>query len=199
MLTLFINEYLKLLLILTPFFVLSVFLSVTRDLSLAERHRTAIKVTLAVAVITFAIYFFGHYLFRLFGITLDAFRIGAGAVLFLSALSLIRGSTDEFAGGCEQDVTVVPLAIPVVVGPGTIGVLLVKGAQSLSWKQEVVTCLALLAAVGTVGALLYLGTRVERLIGQKGLTIMTKLVGLFLSALAAQIFFTGVQNFLKLT
>lgn len=197
MTALFLNQYLKLLLILTPFFVLSVFLSVTRSLTLVERRKTAVKVTVAVIMISFFLFFFGRHLFDLFGITLDAFRIGAGAVLFLSALSLIRGSTDVFADGCTTDIAVVPLAIPVTVGPGTIGALLVMGAVKAPVADKLVGCAALLSAVLTVGLLLYVATTVEKLIGQKGLVIMTKLVGLFLSALAAQIMFTGIRNFLQ--
>lgn len=63
-----------------------------------------------------------------FGITIDAFRIGAGVLLFLSSISLVQGSfikqTEE-----KQDISVVPLALPVTVGPGTIGILLVMAAE----------------------------------------------------------------------
>ena len=91
MLTLFVNIYLKFFMIFTPFFVMSAFLSLTKDQSQAERQRIAVKVTLAVVVTCFALFLFGTYIFALFGITLDAFRIGAGAVLFLQA-SLIGGN-----------------------------------------------------------------------------------------------------------
>jgi multiple antibiotic resistance protein len=86
MLTLFINVFLKLFMIFTPFFVMSAFLSLTRDDSIGERQRIAVKVTVAVVLTCFALFLFGTYIFALFGITLDAFRIGAGAVLFLSAV-----------------------------------------------------------------------------------------------------------------
>lgn len=197
MLTLFINIYLKIFMIFTPFFVMSAFLSLTRDQSQIERQRIAVKVTLAVALTCFALFLFGTYIFALFGITLDAFRIGAGAVLFLSAVSMLQGKAAVTSQDAEEDVAVVPLAIPITVGPGTIGALLVMGAGLETLPEKIIACLALLCAVLSVGGLLLVAGRLERFLGQQGLTILTKLTGLFVSAIAAQIFFTGLKNFLR--
>lgn len=192
----FLNVYLKLFVIMTPFFVISAFLSLTRGFSPAERKKTAGKVTVAIALSVFVIYLFGRHIFALFGITLDAFRIGAGAVLFLSAVSMVRGSTAVIPPLPGEDVAVVPLAIPIAVGPGTIGALLVMAAEPKSLAARLVTAGAMLAAIATVGLLLSMAGRLERVVGHQGLTILTKLTGLFVSAIAAQIFFTGLKNFL---
>ena len=196
MLTLFVNIYLKFFMIFTPFFVMSAFLSLTKDDSQTERQRIAGKVTLAVALTCFALFLFGTYIFALFGITLDAFRIGAGAVLFLSAVSMIQGKATVSPQDAKEDVAVVPLAIPITVGPGTIGALLVMGAGLENLPEKITASLALFCAVLSVGGLLLVAGRLERLLGQQGLTILTKLTGLFVSAIAAQIFFTGLKNFL---
>jgi len=196
MLTLFVNVYLKLFMIFTPFFVISAFLSLTRDDSRLERQRIAIKVSVAVALTCFALFLFGSYIFALFGITLDAFRIGAGAVLFLSAVSMIQGKTAVSPQNTKEDVAVVPLAIPITVGPGTIGALMVMGADLNTVSDKISASLALLAAVLSVGGLLLAAGRFERFLGQQGLNILTKLTGLFVSAIAAQIFFSGLKNFL---
>ena len=197
MTTLFINVFLKIFMIFTPFFVISAFLSLTKNDSQTERQRIAIKVTLAVGLTCFALFLFGSYIFALFGITLDAFRIGAGAILFLSAVSMIQGKTTFSPQDSKEDVAVVPLAIPITVGPGTIGALLVMGAGLKTAPEKVTACLALLCAVLLVGGLLFVAGRLERFLGQQGLTILTKLTGLFVSAIAAQIFFTGLKNFLS--
>lgn len=196
MLTLFVNVFLKIFIIFTPFFVISAFLSLTKNDSQVERQRIAIKVTLAVALTCFALFLFGTYIFELFGITLDAFRIGAGAVLFLSAVSMIQGKATVSPQDSKEDVAVVPLAIPITVGPGTIGALLVMGAGLKTAPEKITACLALLCAVLSVGGLLFAAGRFEKFLGQQGLTILTKLTGLFVSAIAAQIFFTGLKNFL---
>ena len=196
MLTLFINVFLKIFMIFTPFFVISAFLALTKDDAQAERQKIAIKVTLAVGLTCFALFLFGTYIFALFGITLDAFRIGAGAVLFISAVAMIQGKATVSPLDSKEDVAVVPLAIPITVGPGTIGALLVMGAGLKTVPEKVTACLALLCAVLAVGGLLFAAGRLERFLGQQGLTILTKLTGLFVSAIAAQIFFTGLKNFL---
>ncbi len=196
MITLFVNVFLKIFMIFTPFFVISAFLSLTKDDTQAERQRIAVKVTMAVGLTCFALFLFGSYIFALFGITLDAFRIGAGAVLFLSAVAMIQGKTTVAAPDSKEDIAVVPLAIPITVGPGTIGALLVMGAGLDTVTEKVTASVALLCAVVAVGSLLFTAGRLERFLGQQGLTILTKLTGLFVSAIAAQIFFTGLKNFM---
>lgn len=169
----------------------------TRDFEQATRIRTGIKVAFAVLVICYVLFIFGKYIFDLFGITLDAFRIGAGAILFLSAISLINSNPSTQKRASEDDnIAVVPLAIPITVGPGAIGALMVMGAESHSIGIHLINAGAVACSVSTVGLLLCLSSKLERLIGQQGLTILTKLTGLFVSALAAQIFFTGLKNFL---
>lgn len=197
MLTLFINVFLKIFMIFTPFFVISAFLSLTKDSQRIERQRIAIKVTVAVGLTCFVLFLFGSYIFALFGITLDAFRIGAGAILFLSAVSMIQGKATVSSQDTKEDVSVVPLAIPITVGPGTIGALLVMGAGLKSVPEKITACFALLCAILLLGGLLSVAGRLERFLGQQGLTILTKLTGLFVSAIAAQIFFTGLKNFLR--
>lgn len=194
----FINFYLKIFFILTPFFVLSAFISLTRDFDDCERQQTAIKVTVAILISCLLIFLFGQYIFALFGITLDAFRIGAGTILFLSALSMLSEGHDTKNQGNSRDVAIVPLAIPMTVGPGVIGMLLVLGAETDALADKCIVGVAILFAVLSVGLILYLSSSVKRLIGRQGLIILPKITGLFVSAIAAQIFFTGIQNFLHL-
>ncbi len=195
MISLFINSYLKILFILTPFFVLSAFLVMTKDLADDEKKRTARRVTWAVMISSFVFYLFGRYIFELFGITLDAFRIGAGAVLFLSSLTMIHGKESVNAETSYNDIAVVPLAMPITVGPGVIGVMMVFGAEAAGVTEELVISLSLFLAVMTVGMLLYISGKVKNLLGKQGLNVLTKVTGLFVAAIAAQIIFTGIRNF----
>lgn len=91
-----------------------------------------------------------------------------------------------------------PLTIPLTVGPGTIGALLVMSASDEHWDQRLTTLLAIILASLTVGLVLYLSNLFERLMGEQGLQIVSRLMGLFVCALAAQIIFTGVKNYLQL-
>ena len=196
---LFGRIFLRYFFLLGPFAVVSAFLTLTRDLGERERRRTAVRSTLAIVVICFALWLIGNHLFAVLGITLDAFRIGAGALLFLSGAQLVHGrDRQETLPVDGQDVAVVPLAIPIVVGPATTGALLVMGAELHGWSQQAAGAAALLAAILVVGAVFLLGSRIERALGPRGLAILTKLTGLFLASLAAQMIFTGVRNFLAL-
>jgi multiple antibiotic resistance protein len=190
----FVGIFIRFFFLLTPFFVLSTFLALTQQAAPAQRRRVATRVTLAVVLGCLVLYFFGNAIFRVFGITVDAFRIGAGALLFLSAVSLVRGRPAAAPDGTEGDVAVVPLAIPITIGPATTGALLVMGAEPAAWEARLVGAAGLGAAALAVGAILHGADLVERLLGRRGIDILSKLTGLILAALAAQLFLSGVAN-----
>lgn len=196
MLSVLFSLYLKMLVLYSPFFVLSCFLGLTPGYSVRERKKLAWKVALGTLVASVLLYLFGQTIFEIFGITADAFRIGAGSVLFISALGMAQGKPAVQADNVQQDVTIVPLTIPLTVGPGTIGALLVMGISQPHWDDKLLAIIAIGIASVTVGAVLYLSDRVERLLGQQGLQILSRLMGLFVCALAAQIIFTGVRGYL---
>lgn len=195
----FFNIFIKFFILLTPFFVLTVFLSMTRDETPSRRRVIAVRVTIAVLVTTLVLFYFGSAIFDVFGITLDAFRIGAGSLLFLNAVALVSGRAaapgDHVEGG---DISVVPLAIPITVGPATVGALLIFGAKEQSMGEMAIGSFALITAVLCVGVILYVATAIEKLLGRYGISILTKLTGLILAALSAQITFTGIKGFLEL-
>lgn len=195
---LFLSSFLKIYFMMAPFFVLSVFITITKNAKVEEKRLLATKVTFAVIVMSLVLMFFGKNIFEVFGVTLDAFRIGAGALLFLTAVDLIHGSKDgqTVEGSKILDLAVVPLAIPVTIGPGTIGILLVMGAEYEDMTQLLTGASALVSAVLLIGLMLYLSNYFEKLVGKQGLLIISKITGLFLAAISAQFVFTGIKNFL---
>ena len=198
----FLSTFLKIFFIMSPFFVITVFLTVTKESSLAIRQKLAIKVTLSVIVMSLVLLFFGGNIFAIFGITLDAFRIGAGALLFLTAIQLVNGSNEDTKTDNNNalDSAVVPLALalPVTVGPGTIGILLVMGADYKNTTELIIGSSALVLAVIAIGFMLYSSSFFEKIISQQGLIVLSKVTGIFVAAISAQIMFTGIKNFLGL-
>ncbi|MGE8324357.1 MAG: MarC family protein [Pseudomonas sp.] len=190
------SVYLKMLVLYSPFFVLSCFISLTRGHSSKERKQLAWKVAIAALIASVLLYLFGRAIFGIFGITADAFRIGAGSVLFISALGMAQGKSAVQADNVQQDVTIVPLTIPLTVGPGTIGALLVMGVGHPNWDDKLLAIISIALASFTVGLVLYLSNRIERILGDQGLQIVSRLMGLFVCALAAQIIFTGIKGYL---
>lgn len=198
MLETFFTLYLKMFFMMTPFFVLSVFLSLSKKLSKPEKKTVIFKLSIAVTVASLTFLLFGKYIFSLFGITLDAFKIGAGTVLFLSALEMIKGGGEvpETTIKKGSDFAIVPLAIPSAVGPGMIGILMVIGAEMSGLLGTTLVILSLLAAVISLAGILLLSNKLQHLIGEQGLEIIPKITGLFVSAIGAQIIFSGIQGFL---
>lgn len=188
----------KLFLLLTPFFILSVFVTTCSNLDAKSQKKLAIRVATAVTVATVVIYLFGALIFKYLGISLDAFRIGAGLVLMLSGIDMVRGGDTPKArdlGEYSSDPAVVPLAIPTTVGPGTIGTLLVMGQGAFDRPLRCIfeVCAIITASI-LVGAMLYFGRHLKQLLKDKGLNILSKLTGMYIVALAAQIIFTGAGN-----
>jgi multiple antibiotic resistance protein len=186
------HAWIQFFVLLTPFFALSMFVLYTEDRTAREKKLLALKVTFAVLVLGLLLFFLGNAIFRLVGITIDSFRVGAGSLLFLSAVALVRGQ--EKPGTTNDDVAVVPLAIPVLLGPATIGAILVKGAQVASAADRSISLLALVAAVASTGAILLSSDLIERAIRSRGIAILSKLTGLMLSAMASQMVFDGARN-----
>lgn len=197
----FITVWFKFTFLFAPFFALTMFLSMTDGGAYNNRRRTvALQVTAAVAVLSVTIFLFGNIVFNLLGITLDAFRVGAGVLLFLSAVQLTqskRSTNMPKVAEDDDDIAVVPLAMPMIIGPAVIGTLMVFGSDISSLGQKGIGIMALLLAALTVGLILFLGTHIERLLGKKGLKILSKTTGLVLSAIAAQMILTGVKNFFQ--
>jgi len=197
MVSLFVETLLKFFFLTTPFFALSMFLAMTPELSDVERRRLANRVVVAAWIITVLMFVGGQMILKLFGISVDAFRIGAGALLFLSAVSLMNPKVNPGDRGEGSDIAVVPLAMPVIIGPATCGTLLVWGAELSMWLDKVLAVLAMSTALAALWMILRMAAWMERHCGQRGLSILMRLTGLILSALSAQMIMTGVVAFLK--
>lgn len=191
----FVHAWIQFFVLLTPFFALSMFVLYTADRTARQKKILALKVTLAVLVLGLLLFFLGDAIFQLVGITVDSFRVGAGSLLFLSAVALVRGQ--EKPSTADDDVAVVPLAIPVLLGPATIGAILISGAQPATTGERMVTVLALVAAVASTGAILLSSDLIKRAIQSRGIAILSKLTGLLLSAMASQMVFDGARSLMR--
>ncbi|MBQ9788503.1 MAG: MarC family protein [Lentisphaeria bacterium] len=204
----FFSNCLKFLFLMTPFFVLSMFLSMTLGWGVSAKKKLAIKVGFAALIICLAVLFGGKWIFEAFGITLDAFRIGGGAMLFLSAIGLVNSNVldktqqkdaPKFDSSSREisKIAVVPLAIPVTVGPATIAPLLIASAEAGTFVLQCVLAAALVVAVFVLTIILILSSWIEDKVGINVVIVLSKLTGLILAAMASQMIFTGIINFVK--
>ena len=190
----FFSSVIKLFALLTPPAALSAFLSGTQTYGGRRKRRTALRTGTAVFIVGTVLYFFGESLFSVFGFTLDAFRIGAGALLFLTSVALMGEQRESHTPDSpDEDISVVPLAIPICMGPASIGTLMVLGASAHSMTERIIGSAALFVLITLM---LLMANHVQRILGKTGLAVLSKLTGLLLAAIAAQVVFTGVKNFL---
>lgn len=194
------NAGFKLFFIFCPFMTVSLFLGITRDFDSARRKSFAMKAMFTITALCLSFYFFGSVIFAIFGITLNAFRIGAGALLFLTAVEMVKGTSAPPSKSTDEDddvqQVVVPFSFPIVVGPAVIGVLFVMGADVTNTTQKVAGAIAVVVAALVMGFLLVMATQVERWMGKAKLAVFSKITGIILAALASQMIFTGIKAFL---
>ena len=190
----------QILILLNPFAVLSTFLAMTPRWTERERRMLVLRAMITVIVAGVTLFFGGSVIFSLFGINIDVFQIGGGVILMVCAISLIwgkAGAADDNGDDPGHDIAVVPIAIPMAVGPGTAAGLIVIGLENHGLWMTVSNLAALGFATALLAGLLLLGTRAERLLRRRGIAIITRLTGLFLSAIAAGMILDGVKSFFQ--
>lgn len=192
-----VGDSVKLYALMTPPAVLSAFLGYTKNYDAKRKYLIAFKTSSAIFLLGMALYVWGANLFELFGFTLDAFRIGSGVLLMLTAIALMRDDGDETPKKHEGDISVVPLAIPLGMGPASIGAVMVMGASAASEREKIIGVFSLFLAAFGMFLLLSLGEVVGKLLRATGIAVLAKLTGLLLAAIAAQVIFTGVVGFLR--
>jgi multiple antibiotic resistance protein len=182
--------------LLTPFFVLSLFLEICKNKDEKESKAIVWKTTFYILFICLFILFFGQTVFKMMGITLIAFQIGSGLILLLSGISMMKDKEIKTRPLLNNsDPSLIPLTLPITVGPGTLGALFVLGAK-LSFNIETVMIVAgICIAVFLIWCLLYFSKYIYKLIGDNGLDILSKLTGLFLSIIAVQSILNGITSF----
>ena len=191
----------SILFIVDPFAVIPTFLAMTMRDAPPQRRVLARRGawTCAITLIAFALG--GSMIFKIFGITIGAFKIAGGVLIGLNALDMVqarrsqqRETPIETAEGIEKDdIGIMPLGVPMLAGPGAISTVMVLalGAKSTAASVAVYVSIVLTAAISYL--VLSAASLVERRLGQTGMRILTRLMGLVLSAIAVQFIIDGVR------
>jgi multiple antibiotic resistance protein len=179
--------------VLDPFLAVPIFVSATAGYRNRERARLARVVTITVLLVLAGAALFGDSVLRMMGASLAAFQVGGGLVLLLMALAMlnahvgdIRQTRAEAQEMKEREYTgVVPLAVPLLAGPGAIGTSIIAAQHGSVLHQAVlVACIALVCAL--LWVVLHLAQRIASRMGNTGLNIASRLLGLLLAAIAIQ-------------
>ena len=185
-----------------PIAAVPTFLTITANAEQHHRQRMARRAAWTCLVVLWSFAAAGKLIFKLFGITLPAFRIAGGIILIMIGIDMLRArrsATKETPGEAEasiekEDVGIIPLGIPMLAGPGSISTVMVLVGDAPKWWYAT----AVFIAIGVVALLSYwtlaAADRVRGHLGETGIRILTRLMGLLLTAIAVQFILNGFAD-----
>jgi multiple antibiotic resistance protein len=197
-----LKSFLTLLAIVDPIAIVPLFLAMTAGDTLEQRRKMAARAAL-VAGVTLAVFAAaGDALFSLLGISLPAFRIAGGVLLFLLSVDMLlakpsrqRTTPEETEEGVHKpDVSVFPLGIPMLAGPGSITVVMMARASAGSSLERWLVFGSIVGVALVSFVVLAVGGQIAQRLGQTGMNVMHRVLGLLLAAIAAQFVVDGVRD-----
>jgi multiple antibiotic resistance protein len=191
----------SILFLVDPIAVVPTFLAITQGETVERRQATARRACLAATILLVVFAAAGNLIFRAFGITLPAFRIAGGAILWLVAMDMLRGerptqeSAEEIDEGIrKEDVAFTPLAMPLLAGPGAISTVMVLAGQARTPARAAVVYASIVVTLLISWVMLRVGDRVMMRFGQTGIRVIMRIMGLMLAAVAVQFIVTGIRE-----
>ncbi len=198
-----LKTFLFLFAVIDPLGTIPVFLEATKKFNKATRRKVAIRASLIAAGILLFFIAVGQFIMESMSISLSAFQISGGLILFLFALTMI------FGGGKPEEekhlikdyghVTVFPIALPSIASPGAIMAVVVLTDNHLYsfWEQTVTAAIMLLVIVLTC-LILLIGSRIQNRLGETGITVISKVMGLILASFAIQSILSGIKEYFSI-
>lgn len=200
---------LSLMVLVNPFSALSIFLELTQGYTSRERRRTAQITALSVFIIMTVFIFSGNWILKILSISTGSFQVGGGILVFLIAVSMMNSGSNPAKpkiGTQEHDeitvqprpnmnaVAIVPLAMPLIIGPGGISTVIIHASAARHMND----LLAILAAGAVISVICYLSlltaAKVSRWLGETGLTVLNRIMGMLLAAVAVEIVIAGIRS-----
>ena len=188
--------------IVDPFAAVPMFLALTGDQPRAVQARTALRASATCLAVLATFGAAGNFIFSFFGITLPAFKIAGGILLFVVGLEMMRAKRSETRGTHEEaieaetkdDVGVIPMGLPLLSGPGAIATVMVLVGKATDIAQRI----SLFLVIALVSAICFLTLRsasmVTRILGKTGMNIIGRVMGLILAAVAMQFVLDGIHE-----
>lgn len=190
--------------VVNPLGALPIFLSMSDKDHPEADMRTINRAAVAVALILLISAWTGESLLGFFGITIDAFRVGGGLLILLMGISMLHGKQSHVqhcpneanAVEAKEDIAVVPLAIPLMAGPGSISLVILDANRIHSWGGEILLALAIITVATIAWLVLLIAEKMRDKLGTIGLNIATRIMGLILAAIGVQFIADGIKQLL---
>jgi len=186
--------------IMNPIANTTIFLGLAGDRDKSEQRKIATKALIITFVIVLIFSVLGKSIFHLFGITLPALRITGGILVFLIGYHMLHGANSKLHTAKEStdtDITVSPLAVPLLAGPGTIATAM-NYSSAGGWMEIAVTVLAFAALCLITFFCFIFSSKIIVAVGESGLGIVTRLMGLILAVIGTQMLIEGINAAIKI-
>jgi multiple antibiotic resistance protein len=190
--------------LINPLGSMPVFLTMTADLSKRERYRTALKAVFTAFITLLIFAFGGQMMFQFFGISVDSFRVVGGIIFFMMGYDMLNAKLSSFKSVQHEevkkyvdDISVTPLGIPMIAGPGAItnSIVLMQDSESFILKAVLVGTIFITMLLTLI---IYVsGSNIIKFLGDTGNKIMLKLMGLIVMVIAVEFFFAGLTPILR--
>ncbi|XRO77258.1 NAAT family transporter [Methanocaldococcus sp. 10A] len=197
----FILAFTSIFSILNPFGAVPVFITLTESYPKKERDLVAKKTVIYTLAILLVFTLFGEWILKFFGISLDAFKIAGGILLLLISLDMVRGKQEskiqrkDIEAAYEIDeIALMPLATPLLAGPGSITACMVAMAEAPTFGDKFLVILAILLSLAITYLVLLSAESILDKIGKLGIRILTRMMGFILTAIAVQMIINGVKG-----
>jgi multiple antibiotic resistance protein len=187
-----------------PIGAIPIFITLTENHTEEDRRRIAWVTASSVALVLIVALFLGQPVLQFFGINIASFREAGGMLIMIMAISMLQARHSRAHHAPEEtrdaitkeDVAVVPLAIPLIAGPGAISTIIIYAHQAISWLDTAVLVVISLIVALSVWSALRLADPVRSVLGNTGINIVTRLLGLILAAVAVEFIATGLARLL---
>lgn len=195
----FITAFVTLFVVVDPIGLVPLFLALTQGMSAQMRRTVGIRALVIAAILLTAFGLFGDALLRGIGISMPAFRIAGGVLLFLTALDMLfERRTQRREGQSAEphapDPSVFPLATPLLAGPGAMATMILLAGAGTGGLHLAAVLAVMAAVLACVFVLFLLSTPLERALGRTGTMVVTRLLGMLLAALAVQFILDGLRG-----
>ncbi len=176
-----------------------VFMSMTAELSVADRNKTAKKASIVSLITIIGFAFTGQLLFKFFGISVNSFRIVGGVIFFIMGMDMLQARLgqvkikDNEVKSYVTDISITPLAIPMICGPGAITNAIVLMEDANSFLKKLVLILSVFLIMLVTYIILYSSSKLIKLLGQTGINVMMRIMGLIVMVIAVEFFFSGLK------
>jgi multiple antibiotic resistance protein len=185
--------------LINPLGTMPVFMSMTTELSVADRNKTAKKASIVSLITIIAFAFTGQLLFNFFGISVNSFRIVGGVIFFIMGMDMLQARLgqvkikDNEVKSYVTDISITPLAIPMICGPGAItnSIVLMEDANTL--PKQIILIASIVLIMFLTYLILYSSSKLIKLLGQTGINVMMRIMGLIVMVIAVEFFFNGLK------